>query len=60
LIPVNGLVKIANCRDAGDAAVASFFGNTNCTYMKVQCNTVEDDFKPFISTTGTSESISYQ
>ena len=35
LVPVNGLVKIANGRDAGDAAVASIFGKVSSTAIKV-------------------------
>jgi len=60
LVPINGLVRIANSVDAADAAVASFFGNTNCTYMNVRCNPLEDDFKPFNSTTGKRRGLSYQ
>lgn len=43
----NGLVKIANGKDASEVAVASFFGEVNCTYMKVDCNPVSTDFIPF-------------
>lgn len=43
----NGLVKIANGKDASEVAVASFFGEVNCTYMKVDCNPVSADFIPF-------------
>ncbi|MEL1242521.1 transglutaminase-like domain-containing protein [Flavobacterium flavipallidum] len=43
----NGLVKIANGKDACEVAVASFFGGANCTYMKVDCNPVLADFVPF-------------
>ena len=60
LVPINGLVRIANSIDAGDAAVASFFGNTNCTYMNVQCNPVEDNFKPFFPSAGKKKALSYQ
>jgi transglutaminase-like putative cysteine protease len=60
LVPVNGLVKIANSIDAGDAAVASFFGNTNCTYMNVQCNLADDNFKPFFPSAGKKKALSYQ
>lgn len=60
LVPINGLVRIANSKDAADAAVASFFGNTRCTYMNVQCNTLEDDFKLFNSDTSKRKVLSYQ
>ncbi len=57
LVPLNGLVKIATSKDAGDAAVASFFGNTNCTYMNVQCAAVDHGFIPL---TGDRHALSYQ
>ncbi|MEO5893281.1 MAG: transglutaminase family protein [Ferruginibacter sp.] len=60
LVPLNGLVKIANSKDAADAAVASFFGNINCTYINVQCATADEDFTPFIPLQGYPEGLSYQ
>jgi len=60
LVPINGLVKIANSKDAGDAAVASFFGHTNCTYMNVQCNPAEPGFKAFIPSVNKKKALSYQ
>lgn len=60
LVPINGLVKIANSRDAGDAAVASFFGNTNCTYMNVMCTPVENDFKAYDPSAIKKKALSYQ
>lgn len=59
LVPINGLVKIANSKDAGDAAVASFFGNTNCTYMNVWCNPVDADFRAFVPGVGKKIALSY-
>ncbi|MBC7721151.1 MAG: transglutaminase family protein [Pedobacter sp.] len=47
LIPINGLVKIANGRDAADAAVASIFGNTFCNYINVSCEAIDDNFEPY-------------
>ncbi len=47
LVPLNGLVKIANGRDAADAAVASIFGNTRCTYMQVGCESLDVNFQPY-------------
>nr|WP_288834642.1 transglutaminase family protein [uncultured Flavobacterium sp.] len=43
----NGLVKIANGKDASEVAVASFFGEVNCTFMKIECHPVSTDFIPF-------------
>lgn len=42
----NGLVKIANAKDASEVAVASFFGEVNCTFMKIECDPVTTDFIP--------------
>lgn len=58
LVAVNGLVKIANGRDAADAAVASFFGNACCTSMNVQCNAAED-FVAYVPEPGKLEGLSY-
>lgn len=37
----NSRVKIADSKDASEAAVAVFYGNTYCTYMNVQCDIIE-------------------
>lgn len=47
LAPLNGLVKIANGRDAADAAVATTFGNVTCTSIEVGAESIEPHFKPF-------------
>ncbi|MGB3151244.1 MAG: transglutaminase family protein [Maribacter sp.] len=47
LAPLNGLVKIANGRDAADAAVASIFGSAVSTSLKVGCTSKDKDFVPF-------------
>jgi transglutaminase-like putative cysteine protease len=47
LAPLNGLVKIANGRDAADASIASIFGNVNFGSMVVNCQAMEDNFVPF-------------
>jgi len=47
LAPLNGLVKIANGRDAADSAVASIFGNAIGTNVNVNCQVIGDSFKPF-------------
>lgn len=61
LAPANGLVKIANGRDAADAAVASMFGNTMCTLMNVTCESLDPDFKPiYMQNTQNQKGLSYQ
>ncbi|CAN5398463.1 transglutaminase family protein [soil metagenome] len=47
LVPSNGLVKIANGRDAADAAVASIFGNTLCNSIVVECNALDPAFEAY-------------
>ena len=59
LIPISGLVKIANGRDAADAAVASIFGYTFCNYINVGCEAVTDGFKPFNYWENKNEALSY-
>jgi transglutaminase-like putative cysteine protease len=59
LVPINGLVKIANSKDAAEAAVASFFGNAICTYMNIQCNAADPGFSPYFPVAGQMEGISY-
>src|SRR6187551_932300 len=61
LVPANGLVKIANGRDAADASVASIFGNTSCISMSVKCESIDPDFKPlYINNTENQKGVSYQ
>ena len=60
LVPINGLVKIANGRDAADAAVASIYGNTICNFMTVKCESLEEDFKPFEYDANKQNGLSYQ
>jgi transglutaminase-like putative cysteine protease len=59
LVPINGLVKIANGSDAAEVAVANFFGNTFCTYMNIQCNLADETFTPFIAATDKLEALAY-
>ena len=47
LAGLNGLVKIANGKDASEAAVASYFGDIICTLMDVQCHPLSDDFEMY-------------
>ncbi len=61
LVPVNGLVKIANGRDAADAAVASIFGNALCTSMTVKCECNDPAFVPYyMNNTEDQKGVSYQ
>ena len=61
LVPANGLVKIANGRDAADAAVASIFGNAICTSMTVKCECTDPGFKPYyMQNTENQKGLSYQ
>jgi len=61
LVPVNGLVKIANGRDAADASVASIFGNASCNSMIVKCDCNDPNFKPiYVSITEKQKGLSYQ
>ena len=60
LVPANGLVKIANGRDAADAAVASIFGNTVCTSMVVECNALDPHFEPYDHDLSKQKGLSYQ
>ena len=62
LVPVNGLVKIGNGRDAADAAVASIFGKANHLSIQVGCESLDAGFKPFYVENATTQKsvLSYQ
>ena len=61
LVPANGMVKIANGRDAADASVASIFGNAYCTAINVGCISADENFKPFSTeNTESQKGLSYQ
>ncbi|TXK48737.1 transglutaminase family protein [Pontibacter qinzhouensis] len=60
LAPLNGLIKIANGRDAADAAVASTFGNVACTSIKVGAETADPEFEPFMYEKSTLKGLSYE
>jgi transglutaminase-like putative cysteine protease len=47
LAPLNGLVRIATGRDAADASVATIFGRSRCTLIKVSCDLVDENFRPW-------------
>ncbi|MDZ4331562.1 MAG: transglutaminase family protein, partial [Flavobacterium sp.] len=59
LAVANGLVKIANGKDASEVAVASYFGDVTCTFMKIECHPTVADFRPFNSELDT-KAISYE
>ena len=60
LAPANGMVKIANGRDAADASVASIFGNAYCTAINVGCISADENFKPFFTeNTESQKGLSY-
>jgi len=59
LVALNGLVKIANGRDAADSAVASIFGNAVGTSITVDCQVMDDNFQPFVYG-GNQKGISFQ
>jgi transglutaminase-like putative cysteine protease len=61
LVPVNGLVKIANGRDAADASVASIFGRASSTSIIVKCECNDPEFKPlYFTNTENQKGLSYQ
>jgi transglutaminase-like putative cysteine protease len=60
LVPSNGLVKIANGRDAADASVASIFGYTICNAMLVNCEALDPAFEPQQYHGQQKQGISYQ
>jgi len=60
LAPPNGIVKIANGRDAADASVASIFGVTRFKSSKVKCESIDPDFKPYSYETTKKKGVSYQ
>jgi transglutaminase-like putative cysteine protease len=61
LVPANGLVKIANGRDAADASVARIFGASICHSINVKCEALDPGFKPYyIYNTDMQKGLSYQ
>jgi transglutaminase-like putative cysteine protease len=59
LAPLNGMVRIANSKDASEAPIAIYFGDISCTHMDVQCHSVSPDFTPFNWELRRGEAISY-
>ena len=60
LVPLNGLVKIATGRDAADAAVATIFGNATTSFMKVECEALDQNFTPFWYNKNSLNGLSFQ
>lgn len=61
LAPLNGLIKIANGRDAADASVASIFGNAYYTLTNVQTECTDNNFQPYdYQYLKNTQAISYQ
>lgn len=60
LVPLNGLVKIANGRDAADSSVANLFGDINFKSMIVSCKIMEDSFEPYFYDASRLKGISYR
>lgn len=60
LVPSNGMVKIANGRDAADASFACIFGNAVCEYMTVECEATDPKFKPKNFNGNKARGLSYQ
>jgi len=58
--PLNGLVKIADGRDAAEAAVVSVFGNVLCNYINVECDALETGFVPIMPLPSQTQGLSYQ
>jgi len=59
LVPANGLVKIANGRDASDVSVASIFGNAFCSKLSVSCISIDKDFIPYWVDTKIQSGLAY-
>jgi len=59
LVPLNGLVKIANGRDAADTAIANIFGDIIFTTMQVTCELADENFEPFFYEGSALQGLSY-
>lgn len=59
LVALNGLVKIANGRDAADASLANFFGNLTLNAITVNCQLAEGEFEPIYHLPSVYSGISY-
>jgi transglutaminase-like putative cysteine protease len=59
LAPLNGMVKIANGRDASDSSVANIFGEITLKSMKVNCELAGEDFAPIYHFPNRYHGVSY-
>ena len=59
LAPLNGLVKIATGRDAADTAIATIFGEVECTWISASCELEDENFKPFFYENKKSPGFTY-
>ena len=59
LVPLNGLVKIANGRDAADTAIANIFGNIILNTIQVTCELADQNFEPFFYNGTILQGLSY-
>jgi len=59
LVPLNGLVKIANGRDAADTAIANIFGDIIFNTMQVTCELADENFEPFFYDGSALKGLSY-
>jgi transglutaminase-like putative cysteine protease len=60
LVPLNGLVKIANGRDAADTAIANIFGDIIFTTMQVTCELAANEtFEPYFYQGSALQGLSY-
>jgi transglutaminase-like putative cysteine protease len=59
LVPLNGLVKIANGRDAADTAIANIFGDIIFTTMQVTCELADENFEPYFYEGSALQGLSY-
>lgn len=46
LSDLSSVVKIAHAKDGSEVAVASLFGNAFCTYMNIECESLEENLTP--------------
>lgn len=60
LAPVNGLVKIANGRDATDVAVANIYGDAENISMNVSCVAADKSFIPDNNHSNKKQGLAYQ
>ena len=59
LVPLNGLVKIANGRDAADASIATIFGNVYGTFTSASCLLAGGGFEPYFYTGDNPMGLTY-